>query len=83
MRAPSTIRVWIYEATPPEISVTKNTMGALEKLVNLVVLFAALIFVVVNFDQMVRDNITRGELKFTYRKKRDLRFLQLMYKRKE
>jgi hypothetical protein len=54
MRIPSTIKVWVYETTPPRIAMTKNTNGALDKLVNMVLLFAVLGFM---FDYMVRNYI--------------------------
>jgi hypothetical protein len=54
MRIPSTIKVWVYETTPPRIAMTKNTNGALDKLVNIVLLFAVLGFM---FDYMVRNYI--------------------------
>jgi hypothetical protein len=52
MRTPSTIKVWAYETTPPRIAMTKNTNGALDKLVNIVLLCAVLAFA---FDYMVRN----------------------------
>jgi hypothetical protein len=61
MKAPSTIRVWVYEATPPAIATTKGTKGALDKLVNIAWLFAALVFVLANFDRMVRKYILYKE----------------------
>ena len=54
MRVPSTIKVWVYETTPPRIAMTKNANGALEKLVNMVLWFAVLGFA---FDCMVRNYI--------------------------
>jgi hypothetical protein len=55
MRLPSMIKVWVYKATPPATAITKNANGALDKLVNIVVLFAALVFVFANFDYVVRN----------------------------
>jgi hypothetical protein len=57
MRMPSTIKVWTYKATPPATSKVSNTKEALDKLVNMVLLLAAIIFVLRNFDYVVRNYI--------------------------
>jgi len=41
MRAPSVIKIWMYEATPPAARVTRSDMRIFERLVNMVVLLAA------------------------------------------
>jgi hypothetical protein len=57
MRLPSTIKVWVHDATPPATAMTKNANGAFDKLVNMVLLFAAIVFVLAKFDYMVRNYI--------------------------
>jgi hypothetical protein len=60
MRMPSTIKVWVYKAAPPMIATTSRTKEIFDRLVNIVLLFAAIIFVVVNFDHMVSNCIPMG-----------------------
>ena len=57
MRMPSTIKVWVYKTTPPSTSKVSNTKEALDKLVNMMLLLAAIIFVLRNFDYVVRNYI--------------------------
>ena len=57
MGMPSTIKVWVYKTTPPSTSKVSNTKEALDKLVNMMLLLAAIIFVLRNFDDMVRNYI--------------------------
>jgi hypothetical protein len=68
MRKPSIIKIWVHEAAPPATTKTREVKQTFDKVVNMVVLFAAIIFLFkyANLEFTVRNCGQSGELKLTY-----------------